>query len=234
MSVSSRATTTMHGVKPFVLDRTGLHTSKATATADTSITYDSIDAPGLRRRRSESVRQTYARRPRAEADAEAAARREVVTRMDQEGNKLVEDFNKSYAALRDRQFDAHRRVPEMRVRVANNVLRWECRLESPALFAAPTAPPAFSPDADVTLCIASSAMEEQCLTTLAGQHMNGEELAKAIGELLGTAAGDDKSRTGLQRDLCPASLRHPIRRRSNPAPSSTSRRSIPPTCNIRR
>jgi hypothetical protein len=81
----------------------------------------------------------------------------------------------------------------MRVRVADNVMRWECRLERPALFAAPTAPPAFAADSDVTLCIASSALEEQCLTALAGKEMNGEELAKAIGELLGEASNSDKA-----------------------------------------
>jgi hypothetical protein len=192
VSVASRAMTEIRGAKAFTLDDTGLSARRAAATANTAITYDSINAPGFRRRRAESVRQTYARRPQAEAESETAARRETIQRMDAEGNSLVKKFNETYTQLRNRQLETHLRSPEMRIRATPDVVRWECRLERPALFAAPGAPPEFEPTADVTLSIAASAMEEQCLTSLAGRQMSGEQLSKAVGDLLGAPAEGDK------------------------------------------
>jgi hypothetical protein len=187
VSVFSSANTRVRGEQRFVLDDGGLVAGPAAAAADTSITYNSINAPGLRRRRSEAVRRTYARRPQAEADAEAATRREIMARMNAEGSELVAKFNKSYTQLRDRQFAVHRRAPEIRVRSDGDTVRWECRLDSPVLFAAPDAPPPFERQTDVTLCIAASALEEQCLGSLAGRQLTGDELSKTIGELVGAA-----------------------------------------------
>ncbi|MGD9721283.1 MAG: hypothetical protein AB7O59_08745 [Pirellulales bacterium] len=185
VSVSSTATTRVHGEQRLTLDAQGLSTSAPAVTADTSIVYNNIDAPGLRRRRSEAVRRTHARRGQAEADAEAATRREIAARMGAEGNELVARFNRSYGELRDRQFALGRPAPEVRVRTDKDSLSWECRLESPALFAAPAAPPERDPTAEVTLCIAASALEEQALSSLAGREMTGAKLSETIGELFG-------------------------------------------------
>jgi hypothetical protein len=195
VTVSSTAKTQFQGEKRFVLDAHGLSAEPATTTADTSIVFDSIDSPGFRRRRNEAIRRTNARRDRAEADAEAATRREIASRMNVEGDDLMEQFNRSYGQLRDRQFAMHRRTPQIRVRCDEETLRWECRLESPALFAAPGPPPEFEPTADLRFCIAASALEEQALASLAGREMTGAELSHAIGDVLG-ATIDEKPRTG--------------------------------------
>ncbi len=85
------------------------------------------------------------------------------------------------------------------------MVRWECRLESPLLFAAPGAPPEFDPTADVTLCIAASALEEQCLASLGGRRMSGAELSETIGQLLG--APPEKHKRG--QDFTTTFAEHP-------------------------
>ena len=145
----------------------------------------------MRRRRSEAVRQTYARRPQAEAEAAAAARRSIVARLDADGNDLIAKFNKSYAGLRNHQLETHRVTPDIRVRSSGDSVRWECRLASPAMFAATTPPPRFEPTADLVVSIAASALEEQCLASLAGRQLTGEQMSKVIGELLGDSTGGD-------------------------------------------
>ncbi len=192
VSVTSTATTRINGRKPLVLEADGLSTGPAVVSANASVAFNSIDSPGLRRRRMEAERQTYAHRPQAEAAAAADARRETAAEMDKQGRELVAEFNKSYVALRDRQFAAHRSPPEIRIRANADLVQWECRLESPLLFAAPAPPPAFESSADVTLCIAASALEEEALASLAGKKMTGQEISKAIAEMMGGEAEESK------------------------------------------
>ncbi len=206
VNVVSTATTRIRGRKPFVLGAQGLTTSPATVSANASVGFNSIDSPGLRRRQEEARRRTYARRPQAEAGAAADARRDTEAEMNAQGAKLVEEFNKSYTALRDRQFDMHRRPPEIRVRTDANTLRWECRLESPKLFAAP-GPPPFDATADVTLCLASSALEEQAFASLAGKQMTGAELAQAMAEMLGGDTDEDDRK----QDFTATFAQHPCK-----------------------
>jgi len=194
VTVSSRATTELHGQKRFTLDGRGLTASPATATARTSVVYDSIDSPGLRRRQAEATRQTQARRPQAEADAAAATRRSIVEQMNTSGTELTASFNRGYRdGLRDRLIDRDRNAPEIRVRAANGMLRWECLLESPGLFAAPSPPPEFAPGADLTVSLAASALEEECHAGLAGKELTGEKLAEVMAEMLGDAPATDRA-----------------------------------------
>jgi hypothetical protein len=190
VSVTSTAVTRINGRKPLVLDADGLSTGPATVSANASVSFNSINSGGRRRRQAEAERQTYARRPQAEAAAAADARRETSAEMDKQGNKLIADFNKSYVELRDRQFVSHRSPPEVRIRANADLVQWECRLQSPLLFAAPAPPPEFEPHADVTLCIAASALEEQALASLAGKKMTGAEISKAIAEMMGGKADE--------------------------------------------
>ena len=118
---------------------------------------------------------------------------------------MVAAFNRAYTQLRDRQFDLHRRAPEIRVRADADVVRLECRLETPRMFAAPTEPPPFEPAANVTLCIAASVLEEQCLASLSGRQLSAAELSKTIGELLGAPA--DKA--ARQQDFRATFAEHP-------------------------
>lgn len=207
VTVVSTATTRIQGRKPFVLGAQGLTTSPATVTANASVVFNSIDSPGLRRRQEEARRRTYARRPQAEAGAEADARRDTEAEMNTQGAKLVEEFNKSYTALRDRQFATHRRAPEIRVRADADTLRWECRLESPALFAAPGEPPPFDATADVTLCLAASALEEQAFASLADKQMTGGELSQAIAEIM----GGDVDESGKNQDFTATFAKYPCK-----------------------
>lgn len=194
VSVASHSTTKINGVKPLTLEAGGLVPKPATANANTVIVYDRINAGGRSRRRSEAISQTNARRPQAEREASASARRFVMERMDTEGKDLAEKFNKSYRAqIRDSQFDTHRTAPEVRVRSADDVLRWECRLEGLETFAVASPPPEFDPDADVVLSIAASALEDQGLALLGDKQLTADELSKVVGELMGESGETEKS-----------------------------------------
>ena len=229
VTVSSRATTELHGQKRFMLDGRGLSASPATATARTNIVYDSIDSPGLRRRQSEATRQTHARRPQAEADAAAATRRSIVEQMNTSGAELTSSFNRGYReGLRDRMIDRDRNAPEIRIRAADGMLRWECLLESPGLFAATSPPPEFAPGADLTVSLAASALEEECLAGLAGKELTGEKLAEVMAELLGNAPASDCERR-TSRPPLPTVLATSSSRPDSFARSSISLRSTPTT-----
>ncbi len=193
--VKSHATTRIDGEKRFTLDARGLSAQPAQVQAKTSIAYDSINSPGLRRRREEAVRQTYAKRAGIEREAAAATRREIAQRLDTAGSELVAQFNSTYQPLlRGWQFDRHNGTPEVRVQASPEVVRWECRLEAGLVFAAPTLPPAIEPTADVTLSLAASALEAQCLIALAGRQLSGEEIALKISELLGESPPTSQER----------------------------------------
>ena len=192
--VGSRATTQIHGDELFVLGATGLAARPATATARTNITYTSIDAEGLPRRRNEATRQTHARRPCAEADSSALAERSTVARLDAEGRKIAAAFNKSYhQSLRDPAILAHRSVPLVRVPATSAALRWECYAARSANFAATPTPPDFNGDSDFALGVAGSALEDQALEALGDRDLSGEELINAIGGLLGGSTKADKT-----------------------------------------
>jgi hypothetical protein len=199
VSVSSRATTRFRGEKPFTLDARGLHTEPARASASSAVVYDNVSAGGGRRRRAAAVSQAYATIPQAEAEAEAATRRSIAEQMNSQGKDLVARFNKTYhLQLRNPQFEKLRPAPQVRVRAGGQLLTWECRLESPLLFAAPAPPPRFEHTGDVVLSLAASALEEQCVGSLAGRQLSGEELAKVIGELFGEASPSEKGAQEFQ------------------------------------
>ena len=84
--VSSRATTKILGEKPLTIGVRGASAGPATASAVTTIVHDSIDAEGFRRRRTEAVRQTNARKAEAEAQASSRARNSVIERMNEQGD----------------------------------------------------------------------------------------------------------------------------------------------------
>ncbi len=189
VTVTSHSTTQIHGAKPFTLDARGLHPKPATVTASTSVVYDNIDAPGRSRRRSEAISQTHGRRPQAESEGAASARRSVTQRMDQDGQELADKFNKTTGdQLHNRYFDTRRSPPEVRVQAGDDLVTWSCRLEGPDQFAANNAPPTFEPDADVVMSIAASALEDEALSMLGGKTLTAAQLAKTVAQMLGEPA----------------------------------------------
>ncbi len=203
--VVSRATTQVAGTKPFELDTVGLSAKCAKAGATTSVVYESIDAPGLPRRRERAISETYARRPRAEAEGADYARRSLLEQMNEQAAEMTDQFNRSYhSQFRDPRLNALRPAPAVRVRAADGLLRWECRLESPSGFAAPVPPPQYEPGTDVVMSMASSALEEQAAVTLGGRQLTGAELLEALGRPAGEAGdqgGDDFS-VSFDADPC--------------------------------
>jgi hypothetical protein len=86
----------------------------------------------MRRRRSAAISETHARRPQAEAESSAFARRSLLDQINEEAAKVATDFNSSYhAQLRDPRINVDRSAPEVRVRTADQRMRWECLLEGP-------------------------------------------------------------------------------------------------------
>jgi hypothetical protein len=193
VTVTSHSTTQIHGSKPFTLDARGLHPRPAAVTAKTSVVYDNIDAPGRSRRRSEAISQTHGRRPQAESEGAASARRHVTARMDKDGKDLADKFNKSTGdQLHNRYFDTRRSPPEVRVQAGDNLVTWSCRLEGPDQFAASNAPPTFEPDADVVMSIAASALEDEALSMLGGKTLTAAQMAKVIAQMLGEPAEEGR------------------------------------------
>ncbi|HEY1601605.1 MAG TPA: hypothetical protein VGG64_18540 [Pirellulales bacterium] len=185
--VQSRANTSIRGEKQFVLDEVGLTSRRATADASTRIVYDGIDAEGLAPRRNEATRQTQARRPRAETDSSALAERTTIGQLDTEGQKLAASFNASYRKdYRDPLILANRLVPATRVRASRESVRWECDWISPTGFARTPASPQLA-DAAVAIGLASTALEEEATSSLAGRRLSGDELVKAVGGMLGAS-----------------------------------------------
>lgn len=182
VSVVSRATTRVAATKPFELDARGLTLGRSTAGANTSIVYESINAPGFARRRNAAISETYARRPQAEAESAAYARRSVLDQINEQAGKVAEEFNRSYHAnLRDPRINSLRPGPDVRVRSGGDVFQWECLLEGPATFAAPAPAPLYDAGTDVIVSLAASALEEQGVMALAGKEMTAEELSEAMG-----------------------------------------------------
>jgi hypothetical protein len=198
VSVSSRATTQIRGEKPLSIGVRGVVAGPASASATTAIVYDRIDAEGIRRRRDEAVRQTHARRGEAEAQASARAKSSVIERMNEQGARLADEFSRPYRErLRNPQLDAGRLPPEVRVRTNKDHLRWECRLEGLGQFAAASSPGDFSPEADVVLSFAASALEEQSVVALGGRQLTADELTKELGKLF----GDPSSASAGEQDF---------------------------------
>ena len=194
VSVSSRATTKISGEKPLSIGVRGVIAGPAAASAKRKIVYDRIDAEGIRRRRDEAVRQTYARRGEAEGQASARARQSVIDRMNEQGARLANELSQPYRErLRNPQLDANRLPPEVRVRTNKDHLRWECRLEGPGQFAAASTPVDFSPEADVVLSFAASALEEQSVVALGGRQLTAEELTKELSGLFGEPSDTSES-----------------------------------------
>jgi hypothetical protein len=195
--VVSRATTRVAATKPFRIDARGLLPQLGTAGAATSIEYESIDSPGLPRRRSQAVSETNARRPQAERESAAYARRSILDRINEEAANVARDFNSSYhAELRDPRITTLRPSPEIRVRSGAEAVRWECLLEGITTFGAPVAPPEFAMESEIVMNVAASALEEQAAIDLAGREMTGEQLV----ERMGRSARDAKPESAENKD----------------------------------
>jgi hypothetical protein len=205
VNVVSRATTRIAATKPFRIDARGLQTERASAGAVTSIVYESIDSPGLARRRSQAVSETNARRPQAERESAEYARRSILDRINQEAAKVAEDFNRSYhAELRDPRINALRPSPEIRVRAADGAMRWQCLLEGPNTFGAPSAPEIYDCDTEVVMSVAASAIEEQATMNLGGRELTGEQMLERMGRkpITEDAEGGDAFNVTFAEDPC--------------------------------
>ncbi len=203
--VVSRATTRLAATQPFRLDARGLEPGVATAGAKTDIVYESIDSPGLPRRRSQAVSETYARRPQAERESASYARGSILGRVKEEANKVAKDFNASYyKQLRDPRIRSLRPSPEIRIRFADGRLRWQGLLEGQRTFGAPTPPPPSPGDAQVVFNIAASALEEQAIVGLAGRELTGAELLEKMGRTSeeGESESKDSFNVAFAEDPC--------------------------------
>jgi hypothetical protein len=208
VSVTSRAVTQIAGTKPFFLDVVGLAPQRAWAGANTSITYESINASGFARRRQAAISETYARRPQAEAESAAYARRSILERMNGEAAKVSADFNKRYhEQFRDPRLNSGRPGPEVRVRTADGLMSWECSLVAPDAFAAPAAPPPFDAGTDVVMSLGPSAMEEQGTMALGGKEMTAEDLAKVMGPASSTAQQKPSEEFNVTFEADPCDIR---------------------------
>ncbi len=193
VQVVSRATTRVAATKPFRLDARGLSPQLGTAGALTNIVYESIDSPGLPRRRSQAVSETNARRPQAERESAAYARRSIIERINEEAANVARDFNTSYHAdVRDPRINALRPSPEIRVRSGSDTIRWECLLEGTTTFGAPEPPAEFAADAAIVMHVATSALEEQAMLDLAGRELSGEQLVERMGRTAQDSSAENK------------------------------------------
>lgn len=208
VSVASRATTRVSGSKPFELDARGLTPRRASAGAVTSIVYESINAPGRRRRREAAISETRARRPQAERESAAYARRSLLEQINSEAAEMAAEFNRSYyEQVRDPRINANRSAPDIRVRVADDAIQWECLLEGPATFGAPAAPGAFDAGTDVVLCLAASALEEQGTVALGGREMTADDLQESLGSPAGESKRKSRDDFNVTFDADPCDIR---------------------------
>ena len=188
VSVVSRSVTRIAGEKPFTLDARGMVALRGTVEANTNLVFESINAPGRSRQQSIATSETQARRPRAEAESAAYARRTILERLNAEGDEVARQFNGPYQNdFRDRRIYADRPVPEVRVRATPELVRWECRLTGPLTFAARSAPPEFNAATEVVAILSASGLEEELLVAFGSRRMTGPQLFEAMGAALGNA-----------------------------------------------
>jgi len=179
VNVVSRATTQVAATKPFRLDEVGLTPELALAGATTSIVYESIDSPGLPRRRSQAVSETHARRPQAERESAAYARRSILDQINEQAATMAADFNRAYHRdVRDPRIVAGRPAPRIRVMADDRFVSWEALLEGPQTFAAASTPEAYDCGNPVVMSVAPSVLEEQATISLGGRELTGAELGE--------------------------------------------------------
>jgi hypothetical protein len=190
VTVVSRATTKVAATKPFRFDELGLTSERTLAGATTSIVYESIDSPGLPRRRSQAVSETHARRPQAERESAAYARRSLIEQLNEQATSMTAEFNKLYHSdVRDPHITAGRPAPRIRVLADGTVITCEALLEGPQSFAAASAPETYVCGDPVVLSVAPSAFEEQAIISLGGRELSGAELEQQLQRRL---VGDDQ------------------------------------------
>lgn len=179
--VVSRATTQVAATKPFRLDGVGLTPERALAGATTSVVYESIDSPGLPRRRSQAVSETHARRPQAERESAAYARRSILEQINEQAATIAADFNRAYHRdVRDPRITAGRPAPRIRVIANDQLITWEALLEGPQSFAAASTPEAYECGNPVVMSVAPSVLEEQAVINLGGRELAGAELQQQL------------------------------------------------------
>ncbi len=183
VTVVSRATTKVAATKPFRLDSLGLTPERAKAGAMTSIVFESIDSPGLPRRRSQAIRETNARRPQAERESAAYARSSILEQINTQAATLAGDFNRAYhKEFRDPRIGTGHPAPQFRVVSDEQRLRWECLLEGTQSFGASSEPSPYDCGSPVIVSLAPSAIEEQAVVRLGGRQLTGVELGQQLGQ----------------------------------------------------
>jgi len=181
VNVVSRATTQVAATKPFRLDELGLTPERALAGATTSIVYESIDSPGLSRRRSQAVSETHARRPQAERESAAYARRSILEQINKQAATMAADFNRAYHRdIRDPRITAGRSAPRIRILADEQLVTWEATLEGPQSFAAASTPESYDCGNPVVMSVAPSTLEEQATINLGGRELTGAELEQQL------------------------------------------------------
>lgn len=94
--VNSSASSQVRASKDFTFSSKGIVSSPATASATTNLQYTGIGVGGNARYQSEARRRVQATRGRSEQDAQLAVERGTRESLDNEGAKLIADFDKSY------------------------------------------------------------------------------------------------------------------------------------------
>ena len=197
VNVVSRATTQVAATKPFRLDELGLTPEQAKAGATTSIVYESIDSPGLPRRRSQAVSETHARRPQAERESAAYARRSILEQINEQAATIAADFNRAYHRdVRDPRITAGRPAPRIRVLANEEFVTWEALLEGPQTFAASSAPEKYDCGNPVVMSVAPSVLEEQAIIGLGGRELTGAELEQQLWQQPAEAPPESQRKRG--------------------------------------
>ncbi len=193
VSVESRGTTRIRGEKLFSLSARGLTADRAAASAKTTVEIQDISAGG-RIRNNRAPAEVRARIPAVQADVSADAERTTISRLDSEGSKLVERFNNNYHEnFRNPWITSGRLLPRIRAASTEQALHWECFLAPAYGLAADAPPPAFDGDGGVMVCVAESALEQQAVAAWAGRKVSGDEMLRAVGQLLGEAPATDSN-----------------------------------------
>ncbi len=197
VNVVSRATTQVAATKPFRLDELGLTPERALAGATTSIVYESIDSPGLPRRRSQAVSETHARRPQAERESAAYARRSILEQINEQAATMAADFNRAYHRdVRDPRITAGRPAPRIRILADERLVAWEATLEGPQSFAASSEPEAYDCGNPVVMSVAPSVLEEQATISLGGRELTGAELEQQLWQKPAEAQPESQRKRG--------------------------------------
>jgi hypothetical protein len=188
VTVTSRGMTNIRAQKKLTFGPQGMVTEAASANARTRITFDNIAAGGRAPRRNAAEQEVMASRGQAEADSSNEAERSAAARLDASGKKLADDFNRTWQKdFRDPWLTQGQLVPRVRVGATPDLVTWQCRL-APLRGSAANPVPPFDSQGDVTIQLATSAVEEHFAAVWGGATVKGETFARNLQRYFGSSS----------------------------------------------